>query len=207
MNDAAAAGEKPAHQRPEMPDFWDRRFRQGTTPWDAGGVPAALQSYSRERAVSATPRVLIPGCGSAHEAAFLDHLGWPVVALDFSAAAVEAARRNLGDWNGRLVQDDFFTHASDTPYDLIYERAFLCALPRKLWAGYGEHMARLLADKGVLAGFFYLGDEPKGPPFPIRRSDLDALLEPFFVLIDERDVDDSLPVFAGSERWMVWQRR
>lgn len=211
MRPNAPAQAKPDHQRPERPDFWDHRFRQGTTPWDAGGVPQDLQAFARDRQgrspTPKKPRVLIPGCGSAHEAAFLDALGWPVVALDFSAAALDAARANLGNWGGRLLLGDFFAHDADEPYDLIYERAFLCALPRKLWAGYGERAARLLAPGGTLAGYFYFGDEPKGPPFAIERPQLDALLDPFFDLVDERAVADSLPVFAGRERWMVWQRR
>ncbi len=198
---------KPDHQRPERPEFWDHRFDQGTTPWDAGGVPANLRAWVRTRGSGSPLRVLIPGCGSAHEAAFLDALGWPVVALDFSAAAIETARRNLGDWKGRLAHDDFFAHEGEAPYELIYERAFLCALPRKLWSGYGERMARLLAPGGILAGYFFFADEPKGPPFGIERAQLDTLLTPHFDLVEEHEVADSLPVFAGRERWMVWKRR
>ena len=207
MENLPDADGKPAHQRPELPDFWDRRFTEGTTPWDAGRVPQALRVFADAYPAGSKPRVLIPGCGSAHDAAFLDALGWPVLALDFSAAAIETARRNLGDWQGRLAQGDFFSHEAEAPYDLIYERAFLCALPRKLWAGYGERMARLLAPGGILAGFFYFGTDLKGPPFAIERDQLDALLGPFFDLVDERAVDDSLPVFAGRERWMLWKRR
>lgn len=207
MKPDSADAPKPDHQRPERPDFWDHRFRQGVTPWDAGGVPQELQAFARRRAPEPPPRVLIPGCGSAHDAAFLDALGWPVVALDFSAAALEIARAHLGNWRGRLALGDFFAHEADEPYDLIYERAFLCALPRKLWPGYGERAARLLAPDGILAGFFFFDDQPKGPPFGIDRAQLDALLDPFFVFVEERAVEDSLPVFAGKERWMVWQRR
>jgi SAM-dependent methyltransferase len=180
-------------------------------PWDAGGVPSALQSFVQQQRTGVWAdqevRVLVPGCGSAHEAAFLDRHGWPVVALDFSADALEAARRNLGEWGGALVHQDFFSHEVDVPYSLIYERAFLCALPRKLWSGYGERMARLLVPQGFLAGYFYFGDELKGPPFPITRQQLDELLCPFFDLLEDAPVTDSLPVFAGKERWLVWRRR
>lgn len=196
---------KPTQQRPEHPDFWDQRFQNGVTPWEVGGVPAALQAFAEQQA--AAQRVLIPGCGSAHDAAFLDRLGWPVVALDFSAAAIDLARQNLGAWGGELVHDDFFTHQPRAVYDLIYERAFLCALPRKLWPGYGQRMAELLAPGGLLAGFFLFGDELKGPPFPIQRPQLDELLTPYFNLLTEQPVSDSLPVFAGRESWLVWQRR
>ena len=53
---------KPADQRPEHPDFWCKRFGAGTTPWDAGKVPAAFAAF-----VARTPPrpTLIPGCGKA----------------------------------------------------------------------------------------------------------------------------------------------
>lgn len=200
----ADSREKPDHQRPEHPAFWDKRFSEGTTPWDAGTVPAALAAHM---AAQGPASVLIPGCGSAHEAAFLDRLGWAVTALDFSAAAIEAARRNLGDWQGCLLQEDFFGHRPAVPYTLVYERAFLCALPRKLWGGYGETMARLVAPGGCLVGYFFLGDEPKGPPFGIQREALTEMLAPHFELAADEPVADSLPAFAGGERWMVWRRR
>jgi SAM-dependent methyltransferase len=199
--------DKPDHQRPELPDFWNKRFDEGTTPWAAGGVPQALQQFSA--GVSGTPATLIPGCGHAWEAAWLAAQGWPVTALDFSAAAIETARDILGDWPGQLVQADFFSFTPEKPYELIYERAFLCALPRKLWESYGQRMHDLLTPGGRLIGFFFFSNEPKGPPFGITPEALDALLSPWFVREDDQAVNasDSTPVFVGRERWQVWRRR
>jgi thiopurine S-methyltransferase len=198
--------EKPDHQRPEHPDFWNKRFDDGTTPWNAGCVPPALMAYAAGHPEQA--RTLIPGCGHAWEADWLARHGWDVTALDFSAAAIEAARQQLGNWPGQLVCDDFFGFAPPTAYELIYERAFLCALPRKLWEGYGRRMHELLVPGGRLLGFFFFSDEPKGPPFGITPGALDALLSPWFVRTDDQAVNaaDSIPVFAGRERWQVWQR-
>ena len=204
------SSEKPAHQRPELPDFWDHRFRSGTTPWDAGHAPLALRQFAAGYATTsgATPRVLIPGCGSAWDAAFLDSQGWEVTALDFSPAAVEAARVTLGDhWRGTLLCDDFFSFAAAQRFDAIYERAFLCALPRAMWPGYPARMAALLRLGGLLAGSFYISEEAKGPPFGILPQQLDDLLTPHFTRREDRPVEDSLSVFAGRERWQVWQRR
>ncbi len=47
------------------PDFWTSRYVAGKTPWDFGGVPAALKSFLTRS--SAPGRVLIPGCGSGYE--------------------------------------------------------------------------------------------------------------------------------------------
>lgn len=195
---------KPDHQRPELPDFWDKRFDEGVTPWAAGGVPAALADYAASRADR--PRTLVPGCGHAWEAGWLAARGWDVTALDFSPAAVATARATLGDWPGQLLCADFFTFAPETPFDLVYERAFLCAMPRRLWPDYGRRMHELLAPDGVLAGLFFFDDTPKGPPFGIRPEELDALLGPWFARQDDRPATDSLPVFAGRERWQVWRR-
>lgn len=202
--------EKPAHQRPELPDFWDQRFRSGITPWEAGKAPQALREFATGHAATFghTPDVLIPGCGSAWDAAFLNASGWKVTALDFSAAAVEAARTTLGtDWPGKLLCADFFTYEPDAPFDVIYERAFLCALPRWRWPDYAQRMAKLLHPGGLLAGYFFLSDEVKGPPFGAQPQQLEDLLTPDFTRCADRPAEDSIPVFAGREHWQVWRRR
>ncbi|NTV69094.1 MAG: methyltransferase domain-containing protein [Azonexaceae bacterium] len=196
---------KPPEQRPEHPDFWCKRFGEGITPWDAGKVPDAFAAFiSRQPAPLNT---LIPGCGSAWEAAHLAGIGWPVTALDFSPVAIETARNILGNAPVELVCADFFTFTPARPIKLIYERAFLCALPRKLWADWGRRVAELLPSGSRLAGFFFLCDQPKGPPFGIQPEQLDELLLANFERIEDTPVADSIPVFAGRERWQVWQRR
>ena len=41
-----------------QPDFWTSRYAAGETPWDFGGVPAALKSVLARS--SAPDRVLVP---------------------------------------------------------------------------------------------------------------------------------------------------
>lgn len=196
---------KPSEQRPEHPDFWCKRFGEGVTPWDAGGVPADFASFVGRHAVPMD--TLIPGCGSAWEARHLAEHGWPVTALDFSPVAVSRAQEVLAGTAVQVLCDDFFTFKPRTPCDLIYERAFLCALPRKLWADWAHRIAELLPSGGFLAGYFFICDQMKGPPFGISRQEIDALLSPNFARHEDAPVADSIPVFAGRERWQVWRRR
>lgn len=189
---------------PTSPAFWDERFGQGFTPWDRGGVPQALRAF-----VAAQPqplRTLIPGCGAAHELAFLSEAGWDATAIDFSAAAVATAKAAVGPWSERVEQADFFAWQPSEPLELIYERAFLCAVPRAMWPQVAERWAALLAPGALLAGFFFFDDVPKGPPFGISAERLDELLSPCFVCIEDAPVEDSISVFVGKERWKVWQR-
>ena len=170
--------EKPPEQRPELPDFWCKRFSEGVTPWESSHIPAALRRFAAGQGAAA--EVLIPGCGSAVEAGWLAARGWSVTALDFSPTAVASARQALGeDWPGRLLCADFFDRAAVSgPCDLIYERAFLCALPRKLWSAWAARVAELLPPGGVLAGWFVFSSVPKGPPIGLAPDQLAGLLTP-----------------------------
>jgi len=196
---------KPSEQRPEHPDFWCKRFGEGVTPWDAGRVQGDFASFVAAR--TQPLNTLIPGCGSAWEASHLADHRWPVTALDFSPTAVACAREVLADQAVDLVCADFFAWQPAQALDLIYERAFLCALPRKLWADWGTRVAELLPPGGLLAGYFFVCDQLKGPPFGILPEQLDALLLPNFECLTDQPVADSIPVFAGRERWQVWRRR
>lgn len=190
-------------QDSSKPDFWETRYRDHVTPWDAGQVPTPLREYAATLAPGS--RILIPGCGSAHDAVWLAHAGFDVIAVDFSPAAVEVARQTLGEFAHVVRVADFFDFDAGAHFDVIYERAFLCALPRKMWAGYAPRCAQLLAPGGRLAGFYFFADTPKGPPFGTSQAELDALLVPGFERIEDKPVEDSIEVFRGKERWQVWR--
>ena len=185
--------------------FWSERFAQRFMPWDRGGVPAALQQFVQ---AAAKPLVtLIPGCGLGYEVRFLSEAGWDVTAIDFSPVAVAAARSALDEWAGRVVEADFFSFTPPQPLELIYERAFLCALPRRMWPAVAARWAELLPPGGLLAGFFYFDDKTSGPPFGTSAVELDALLTPCFDCIEDAPVTDSIAVFVGKERWKIWRRK
>ena len=192
-------------QDSSKPEFWESRYRDNVIPWDAGKVPASLQEYAR--ILSPGARVLIPGCGSAYEAGFLAQNGLDVLAIDFSPAAVDAARKNLAGFGDIVRLADFFEFDAGTGFDLVYERAFLCALPRRMWQRYPERCAQLLKPGGVIAGFFYFADTPKGPPFGTTKAELEALMQARFDRVEDRPVADSIEIFAGKERWQVWRKR
>jgi hypothetical protein len=198
---------------PLTPAFWDERFDRQFTPWDRGGAPAELRDFVEGEikplsvVAGQPPAVLLPGCGAAHELALMLEAGWDATAIDFSAAAVARAKALAGQWAERIVQADFFDYAPPRPLDLIYEQAFLCALPRKRWPDVARRWEQLLPSGGLLVGYFFFDDVPKGPPFGITRARLDELLAPGFDCIADQAVRESVPVFADRERWMVWRRK
>jgi hypothetical protein len=189
---------------PAGAEFWDLRYQARFIPWDAGGAPGRLRAFV---ASHATARVLVPGCGSAADVALFAASGWDVLGIDFSAEAIAAARATLGSEASRVRQADFFAPLAEAPFDVVYERAFLCALPRRLWGDWGRRVAELVAPGGLLAGFFYFDQDERGPPFPLQgAAELEALLLPAFERLEDVAVEDSIAAFAGHERWQAWRR-
>jgi SAM-dependent methyltransferase len=187
-------------------EFWELRYGAHFAPWDAGKVPEQLRVFIAQ---SRDPRrVLVPGCGSAWDVRCFAEHGWDVVGMDFSHGALEQARRILGPHAARVREGDVFAPIAEAPFEVVYERAFLCALPRRLWGDWGRRMAELVESGGELAGFFYFDAGERGPPFALRSQDeLDELLGNAFTRMEDAAVGDSIPVFRGKERWQVWRRQ
>ncbi len=195
-------------QDSSLPDFWNTRYADNVTPWDAGGVPLALQRYLSARADKGS--VLIPGCGSAYEVKYFHAQGWQTLAVDFSELAIQRAHAQLGELAHLAKLGDFFQQDfSAQKFDLIYERTFLCALPRPMWPRYAQRMAQILAPGKLLAGFYFFHDEVKGPPFGLQNGELDALLTPHFVLLDDQPIapQESISMMQKRERWQLWRRK
>lgn len=199
---------------PGHPVFWNSRYESGKMPWDFGGVPAALQAYLRRKPRGTNPpvrsRVLIPGCGSGYEIKAFAEAGFDVTAIDIAPAAVERARHIVGPaLAGHIVTGDFFQHDfAAASFDFIYERTFVCAFPPDWRQAYRDRIATLLKYRGLLIGYFYY-QKPvleDGPPFGFAWGTADELFARYFILGRNEPVRDSLPVFAGHERWQEWHR-
>lgn len=186
--------------------FWDQRYRQRVTPWDYGAAPPGLEEWIA--AFAGPRRVLIPGCGTAYEVKAFIERGWDVLAIDYSPAAIEAAQAALGACAARVRLADFFASDFGAAFPVIYERAFLCALPPRMHAAYRDRVHALLTDDGVLAGYFFVAPETgRGPPFAISDAHLKRLLESHFGLLEDRPSPDRRTIFGENQRWQVWQKR
>lgn len=193
---------------PSEPAYWDSLYKTGQTPWNFGGVPSDLKEY-----IKASPkggRVLIPGCGWGYEIQAFADAGYDVTAIDISPAAVERARKLVNpELAKRIVVGDFFKHSfGATPFDVIYERTFLCSIMPDERAAYRDRMTRLLKYGGALIGyFFYQKTDPEGePPFGLAWGEADELFARHFLLVKDIPVTDSISVFVGRERWQERRR-
>jgi len=193
---------------PSQPEFWNSRYIKDDTPWEFDGIPADLKAFLKKKGKGA--KVLIPGCGTGHEIKAFAEAGYDVTALDFAPFAVDRARRLVGPaLASRILLGDFFQY--DFPgasFDLIYERSFVCSLTPERRPAYRDRLAQLLKYRGLLIGYYFykrpvLSD---GPPYGFAWGAADELFSRYFLLVKDEPVSDSLPVFAGRERWQERRR-
>jgi Thiopurine S-methyltransferase (TPMT) len=190
-----------------QPDYWTQRYAAGKTPWAFHGVPQNLAAFLCRTTCSS--RILIPAAGADPEAIRAFHkAGHEVTAIDFCPVAVEQAKNALGTLEGKITLGDFFDcDLRSKPFDLVYERTFLCSLPPRVWEDYASRIAGLLRAGGKLVGFFFYGNESDPPPYPLSDKEALKLFERQFELVRTEAVSDSLPMFTGTERWQEWRRR
>jgi SAM-dependent methyltransferase len=171
------------------------------------GVPKRLSKFIRS--LRPGGKVLIPGCGQDYRTIDAFHgAGHRVTAIDFSPIAVDATKKALPAVADRIILGDFFTYNFEAvPFDLVYERTFLCSLPPRLWKEYAGRLAQLLCPRGIFAGFFLYGKESAPPPYPLSESKATEILAARFDLKKSEPVSDSLSIFAGQEKWQEWQKR
>jgi SAM-dependent methyltransferase len=194
---------------PTQPEFWNQRYADACTPWDLGAAPAALTRFLA-RHPGHGRRVLVPGCGSGHEIPAFADAGYQVTAIDFADEAIARVRRLCGPRREvELICGDFFSaHFAPAAFNLIYERTFLCALPLACRAALAARTAHWVKPGGHVAGLYYYGPKDDGPPFGLERDEAERLFGTHFELIDDEEIParETLPLFAGSERWQVRRR-
>jgi len=59
----------------------------------------------------------------------------------------------------------------------------------------------------MVAGFFFYGEEPDPPPFPLTERTAREIFSDHFELEATEPVTDSLSIFAGHEKWQEWRLR
>jgi len=188
---------------------WNKAYEEGDTPWDKGYASPPLEEFLARHAV--TGRVLVPGCGTGHDARLLAAQGAQVVGLDIVPAAVDKARGCPPVENLSFTVRDFLTldtaHAGF--YDWVVEHTCLCAIEPEMRRAYVDSVLRALKPGGhYLAVFFrevsdYTGD---GPPHPISRAETEALFGSHFDCLESFIPEKSYPSRPFGAEEVVWWR-
>jgi SAM-dependent methyltransferase len=176
-------------------EAWNQRYAEGRTRWDLGGPPPVLTSLLAT--IEPGRRVLVPGAGRGHDAIAWAQAGHRVVAIDIAPLAVEAARALADERSVQIevLEADIFAlpGALTAAFDVVWEQTCFCAIPVERRGNYVRAMAQALVPGGKLYGLFWNHGQPGGPPFDVRREDVEAAFPPVFAIESIEAVKESVP--------------
>ena len=99
-------------------NYWEKRWENNETGWDAGTITTPLKQYF-DQLKDKNIKILIPGCGNAHEAEYLFNEGFKhIYIIDLVPQALESFSKRVPNFpKENLICGDFFNKQKQ--YDLI----------------------------------------------------------------------------------------
>ena len=183
--------------------FWNERWLNDDTQWDLGYPAPAIVDF-----VNTLPdksmHILIPGCGNAYEAEYLNKCGFTrVFVLDYAEEALRRFAKRVPDFPKKhLLCSDFFT-LSEGKFDLVIEQTFFCAIDPSLREKYAETMSGLLRKDGVLCGLLFTQTpNDGGPPFSGSFEEYQKLFAERFTIRKMEPCKNSIKPREGRELWI-----
>ncbi|MCH7396592.1 TPMT family class I SAM-dependent methyltransferase [Belliella sp. DSM 107340] len=187
--------------------YWTSRYLQNQIGWDVGQATFPIKQYL-DQIENKDLKVLIPGAGNAHEAAYALEFGFKNIhILDLSKYPLDKFIENQPTFPpSNLHHQDFFLHQGN--YDLIIEQTFFCALSPSQRIDYVKKMHQLLKKDGVLMGvLFNRYFEQEGPPF---GGDIDlykSIFENHFEIKILEPCYNSVPPRRGAEVFILLKKK
>ncbi|QQR91504.1 MAG: methyltransferase domain-containing protein [Myxococcales bacterium] len=190
---------------------WETNWLEHHTPWDAGDASPTLKELVKSGTLP-EGRALVPGCGSGYDVFELASEKRRAIGLEVAPTAkkiFEAKRleRNLPSEQASVIVHDFFSFHSESPFDLIWDYTFLCAIQPEQRQAWAKKMKELLSPKGELITLLFpvtSGPKDQGPPFPLDPELIKTLLSSYFQVSLLEPVEHSHPARVGKEwlgRW------
>lgn len=180
---------------------WEQVWQDADTRWDLGGVTPALIEMLRDR--SARGSVLVPGCGTGHDAYYWAKQGLTTVGVDFAPTALATAKTRYQHAKLSWAQADVRTLGYHLQFDWVWEYTCFCALDPGDRESYLDGVAHALKPGGRYLGMvFKQVTRPEGPPYAVDPADFHALLAArFSILVFEETAPHSIKPRRGREIW------
>lgn len=187
--------------------YWENRYRNNDTAWDAGSITTPIKEYI-DQLQNKSARILIPGCGNGYEFEYLMDNGFNnSFVLDYAESPlINLKKRITGCNENQFIQSDFFEHHAQ--YDLIIEQTFFCALDPGLRIEYVKKMHSLLSPKGKLAGLlFQFPLTESGPPFGGSKEEYLGLFSEYFEIKILETAYNSIKPRQGNELFFIFTKK
>lgn len=196
-----------------MPEDWLNRWEEGRIGWHEPAGNAALKAHWPD--LVAGSRVLVPLCGKSLDLLWLAERGLDVTGIEMSSIAIETffAEQQLQhetvrgsmdcyravDRDIKLYCGDFFEF-SGGPFDAVYDRGALVAIPRDVRPHYAAHLDSLLREQAfrLLVTLEYDQARVAGPPFAVMPDEVRRYWSQLQRVAAHDDIENCPPKFRDA---------
>jgi SAM-dependent methyltransferase len=191
-----------------METDWEARYQSHDMPWEKGEASPGLLDFLAARSQLKRGSVLVPGCGTGHDARVWAAADFTVTGYDIAPSAIALSREKTAQarLEAEFVQGDFLADPPPRPFDWIFEHTLFCAIEPQQREDYVRAALRWLKPGGEYLAVNYLIPDTDGPPYGVTRTELMDWFSPGFTLIEEW-VPRSYPNRTGLELMLWWQKR
>jgi SAM-dependent methyltransferase len=191
-----------------METDWEARYQSGDMPWEKGEPSPGLVDFLAAHSELARGAVLVPGCGTGHDARTWARAGFQVTGLDLAPSGIRLAQERTAAAGlrtefrlGNFLDDEPFVQ-----FDYIFEHTLFCAIDPLRRDDYVRAVLRWLKPTGQFLAVHYMIRDTEGPPFGCVQQELMERFSPHFTL-KQGWVPRSYPNRAGLELMLWWQRK
>jgi thiopurine S-methyltransferase len=179
-------------------NFWINAWEEGRTGFHQQNFHPKLVQYFPKLSPHEGQRVFVPLCGKTHDMLWLLKQGLKVQGVELYEGAVAEFfdENNLpapkiqtdGAFKNYLLDDitisvgDIFAFPENDPFDFIYDRAALVALPEYMRKDYAKKITCLIKPQGkmLLITYEYHPEEMMAPPFSVPDEEIQKLYAEHF---------------------------
>ena len=187
---------------------WEAHYQTGDMPWEKGEPSPGLVDFLAAHPELQRGAVLVPGCGTGHDARAFTKAGFAVTGLDIAPSAVRLCneRTAAAGLKADFRLGDFLNDVPHAQFDWVFEHTCFCAIDPAQREDYVRAVRRWLQPGGDYLAVNYLIPDTDGPPFGTTREELVQRFSPHFELLEEW-VPRSYPNRTGLERMFWWRGR
>jgi SAM-dependent methyltransferase len=177
-------------------------------PWEKGEPSPGLVDFLASHPRLKPGTVLVPGCGTGHDARAWAKAGFDVSGCDVAPSAIRLCRDKTAaaGLSIEFLEADFLGDAPPRLFDWIFEHTLFCAIDPHQRQDYVAAVLRWLKPGANYLAVNYLIPDTEGPPFGTTRAELWDLFSPHFELLEEW-VPRSYPNRTNLELMLWWRRK
>lgn len=191
-----------------METDWEAHYQSHDMPWEKGEASPGLVDFLAGHPQLPRGDVLVPGCGTGHDARAWAAAGFNATGYDIAPSGVRLSREKTAaaGLRAEFIQGDFLTETPPRLFDWVFEHTLFCAIEPARRADYVAAVQRWLKPGGQYLAVNYLIPDKDGPPYGTTRAELWTWFSPHFELLEEW-VPRSYPNRTNLELMLWWRKR